>query len=440
MDKLDFTKTLIHKIKKKKCIIAVIGLGYVGLPLCMSFLKQGYKLIGIDTDKKKINLLKKNKSYISTITDNNIKNFSKYFTKTYNFKKIYDADILIICVPTPIKRNKLPDLKYVKNVADKIDLYIKPNQMIILECTSYPGTTEEYFLPIFKRKNLQIGKNIFLGYSPEREDPGNIKYSITKKNMPKVIAGFSNNCSIIIHELYSKISRKLHLCSDLKTAEFSKLLENIYRSVNIGLVNELNLICKKMNINFYNALNAAKTKPFGFHAFYPGPGVGGHCIPVDPYYLAYKAKKLKLRTNFIKLAGDINNNRPFEVFREILKFFSEKNLRKKLLVLGITYKKNVDDTRDSPILKICELIKNTKNFNLLICDPYLDKKQTNLKKDFKFISIKKLKSKKFLKSFDVCLIGTNHDVFDYDFLSKNLEHILDCRNSFKINQPNIKLI
>ena len=298
-------------------------------------------------------------------------------------------------------------MEYVKNVVRQIDKYIKKNQTVILECTSYPGTTEEYFLPIFKRKKFTVGKNIFLGYSPEREDPGNENYSILKNNLPKVVSGFSEDCSKIVKQVYKNVSNKIFVCKNIRTAEFTKLLENIYRSVNIGLINELHLVCKKMNINIFEALDAAKTKPFGFNAFYPGPVVGGHCIPVDPYYLTYKAKQLGVNTNFIKLAGKINDNRPIEISNQIIKFIKRKQIKKNILIVGLTYKKDSDDIRESPVIKIYQLLyKHLKN-KLFICDPLISKETMKNIKNFNFIELRKVKNQKFLKTFDLCFVGTS---------------------------------
>ena len=276
-----------QSIKNKKSTISVIGLGYIGLPLSLAFIKAGFKVIGIDKDIKKINIINSNKSYISTISDNQIKiSRKRNFFVTNKFSLISKSNIIIVCVPTPVNKNKKPIMDHIASVVEKIKKYLVKNQLFILECTTYPGTSEEYFLPIFKKKKLDIGKNIFLGYSPEREDPGNLKYSIIKGNLSKVVSGYTDSCEVLVKELYSTVIKKVHPVSNIRTAEFTKLLENIYRSVNVGLVNELYKICLKMNINIYEAINAASTKPFGYKAFFPGPGVGGHCIPVDPYFLS----------------------------------------------------------------------------------------------------------------------------------------------------------
>ena len=454
-------KALQKKISKKKSLISVIGLGYIGLPLALSFAKNKFNVQGIDKDKEKINFLKKKSSYISTVSKKDFFLAKNKFKASSNFSLISESDIIIVCVPTPIKKNKQPDMSYVNEVVKKIDKYLKKNTLIILECTTYPETSEDYFLPIIKKKKLILGKNIFLGYSPEREDPGNIKYSIAKGNLPKVISGYTNSCLNLVKLLYKSITRKTFSVSNIKTAEFTKLLENIYRSVNIGLVNELSEICKKLNIDIHEAIKAAKTKPFGFTPFYPGPGVGGHCIPTDPYYLSWKAKKYGLATKFIKLAGKINDDRPLKISKEI-----EKNLKKikyqfkkKILVLGLTYKKNSDDTRDSPAIKICKSLNKKIQKKLLLCDPLISKyfkegkgfkfinknklKKKNLYsqiKGFKFINIHDIKKENFYSKIDVILLLTNHDIFNYKVLIRSGKHIFDCTNTFNIkNKKVIKL-
>ena len=429
------------KIKNKKSTISVIGLGYIGLPLSLAFVKSGFKVIGIDKDQRKIKSLNSKKSYISTISDLQIKKaLRKNFTATTKFNNISKSDIIITCVPTPIDKNKKPALNDIANVVSKIKKYLKKNQLYILECTSYPGTSEEFFLPVFKKNKLQIGKNIFLGYSPEREDPGNLNFSIIKGNLSKVVSGYSNHCKTLVQDLYSNIIDKIHPVSSIKTAEFTKLLENIYRSVNVGLVNELFQISSKMDINIYEAIKAASTKPFGFKPFYPGPGVGGHCIPVDPHFLSWKAKQYNLQTKFINLASLINDNRPKEITKKIKNYFKKKNnitKKTKIVIGGFSYKKNSDDTRESPAIEIYRLIKKIFKKNIMICDPFIQNKKDKNFNKFEFIDIKKLKNKNFLKSLKFFILVTDHDVFDYDFISKNTKVVFDCRNGFKSTNRNV---
>ena len=426
-------KFIINRIKKRKSIITVIGLGYVGLPLCIALLKAKFHVFGIDNNSERVSSLKRAKSYISTIKDSQLEPSiqNKFFVPSTNFQNIEKSDVIIICVPTPIDRKKQPNMKYVKIVVSQIDKYLRKNQTVILECTSYPGTTEEFFIPILKRKKFQAGKNIFLGYSPEREDPGNKKFSIVKKNLSKVVSGYTSDCLNIVKEVYSTVSNRIYECPDIKTAEFTKLLENIYRSVNIGLVNELHQVCKKMNINIFDAINAAKTKPFGFKAFYPGPGVGGHCIPVDPYYLSFKAKQLGINTKFINLAGNINDNRPRDIANTIIKYIKKKKIKKNILILGITYKKNSDDIRVSPALKIFDLLNKKIKNKIFVCDPIISNYTLAILKKIRFVKLKRLEDKAFTKKFDLCFIGANHDVFNYKNIAKNFKIIFDSRNSFE---------
>lgn len=437
----NIVKKILKKVSSKKATFSIIGLGYVGLPLCLALSKAGFQVYGIDNNVERVKILRQGSSYISTITNSQIRDVNKRkFIPTNNFKEILNSDIIIICVPTPIDSKKKPNMQYVKNVVKQIDKYVKKFQTIILECTSYPGTTEEYFLPIFKKKKFSVGKNIFLGYSPEREDPGNKKYSILKKNLSKVVSGYSENCGNIIKLIYQKVSNEVYLCKDIKTAEFTKLLENIYRSVNIGLINELHTVCKKMGINIFDALKAAETKPFGFNSFYPGPGVGGHCIPVDPYFLTYKAKQFGVNTKFIKLAGKINDDRPAEISNTIINYVKKKKLKKNILILGITYKKNSDDMRESPVLKIYNLLSKNVFNKIVVCDPILNRFARKTLKNIKLVNLKQIKIKRFYQNFDICIIGSNHDIFNYSEIAKNYKIIFDTRDSFKNKQKNINII
>lgn len=426
-------KNIINKILKKNFAVAVIGLGYIGLPLALAIAKSKIKTYGYDNDDEKIKLLHNNKSYINTISSKELKkNLRKNFFPSSDFKNISKQDIIIVCVPTPLGKKNIPDLKYVKGVIKDIQNYVRKGQTIILECTSYPGTTEEYFLPIFKKNKLIVGKNVFLGYSPEREDPGNKKFSVLKKNIPKVISGYTNNCLEIVEAFYKIITNKVYRVKSIKTAEFTKLLENIYRSVNIGLINELNEVCKKMNIDINDSINAAKTKPFGFSAFYPGPGVGGHCIPVDPLYLTWKAKKYGIDTKFIKLAAKINENRPINIVSKILKILSriKKNTKiKRILVLGITYKKNSDDIRESPCLKIANNLFKFYPTKLKVCDPHIDFKKFAQTRHLNFIKHNDLYKTIRLKKFDVLIILNAHDVFNLKKIAIRSKVVIDLVNA-----------
>ena len=430
---------LLKNINTKKVEISIVGLGYVGLPLCLRFLNKGFKVTGIDKDLNKIKKLKNFESYISSVRPKEIrKAFSLNFKITNNFKFISKSDVIIVCVPTPIKSNKVPEMKHISDTAEKLTKYIKKEQILILESTVYPGATEEFFLPIIEKKGFIIGENFFLGYSPEREDPGNNKYSIFKGNIPKVVAGYTNNCKKIVKTLYSSIS-KIFPVSSIKTAEFTKLLENVYRSINIGFINEMKLISSKMGINIHECISAAKTKPFGFQAFYPGPGLGGHCIPVDPYLLAWQSKKYGLKTKFIELSGKINESMPLFIVKTMLKILKEKKIsskKLKILILGLSYKKNSNDVRESPAFKIISLLNNFKH-SVFVSDPNVSEfPRTIGKKDvskFRLINL----NKKILKKFDLTILVTDHDKFDYKTIQKNSKLVIDCRNRYKKDFNNI---
>ena len=316
---------LKKKIKKKTIIVGIVGLGYVGLPLAKTFIRNQVKVYGFDTDKNKIKMLINGKSYINYLKNKDILNMRSKLEPFSSFEKIYDCDAIILCLPTPIKKNKSPEMKYIENSLKNIQKYLREGQILSLESTTYPGTTEEVIMPYLKK--FIVGKNFFLVYSPEREDPGNKKYSNEK--IPKVIGGITKNCLSIGHKLYQLMGTNIIKVSSVRIAEMTKLLENIYRSVNIGLVNELKLLCKKMNLNIFEIINTAKTKPFGFQAFYPGPGYGGHCIPIDPFLLSWKAKKYNFETDFIKLSGKINERMPNYICKKIIKFLQKKRKKKK---------------------------------------------------------------------------------------------------------------
>jgi len=433
--------TIKNKVIKNQFTIAVVGLGYVGLPLSLSFAAKKIKVYGIDKDRNKIKKLKKKQNYIISVKKNIISKLTnKSFFPTSDFKKIKKSDVIIICVPTPINQKKKPVMKYIIEVIDSIEKYLHKNQTLILECTTYPGTTENFFLPLIKKKKLILGKDFFLGYSPEREDPGNKKFSVLKGNLTKVVSGYTQNCSNLISIIYKRISKKIYIAESIQVAEFSKLLENIYRSVNIGLINELTQISKKMKIDIMQVIKAAKTKPFGFQSFYPGPGVGGHCIPVDPFFLSWKADQLGINLKFIKLAGIINDQRPLNIFREFDKLINKIKLNDKknynIVVYGISYKKDSDDTRESPAIKILSELKKN-NYQIRVCDPYVkDIKNDNTLKKYEFI-LKKKEYYNFNNKKDIAIILANHSVFDYKKIIENFKLVIDTRNSFIKNHNNL---
>ena len=421
---------LLTKLINKTAVIGIVGLGYVGLPLSIRFSSVGYKVIGFDIDNSKIKNLNKKKSYISHIEDEVIKKLkAKKFIATSNFEKIRDIDILILCVPTPLKGKNNPDLSFVINTLKSSLPYLKKGQAISLESTTYPGTTEEIVLPLLKKLKLGVGKDLFIIYSPEREDPGNKNFST--KNIPKIVGGVTPECLEVGIELYKNIIDKIVPVSSTKVAEMTKILENIHRAVNIGLVNEMKIVADKMNINIYEVINAAATKPFGFTPYYPGPGLGGHCIPIDPFYLTWKAKQLGVETKFIELAGEINNSMPRYVVNKSLKYLKKSNIdvkKAKILILGIAYKKNINDMRESPAVEIIKILK-TKKANVDYHDKYVPKFPKMRKYSFNLKSVSINRSS--IPKYDLVIITTDHSNVDYKMVQKYAKQIIDTRGVFQ---------
>jgi len=429
-------QNLIDKIKKKKIHVGVIGLGYVGLPLSILLAKKKFKVFGFDVDKSKIKKLKKNQSYLNRIDSSVIKKNQKKFYFTSNFSNIKNCDVIIICVPTPLNKKLKPDLKYLKKTLSQIKNSLRNNQIVILESTSYPGTTEEIFLNEFKKKFI-IGKNFYLGFSSERINPGENEDKINL--IPKVVSGVSKNCLKVISEFYGLVFKNLVKAKNIKTAEFSKLLENIYRAVNIAFINEMKIVASKMNLDIYDIINLANTKPFGFQKFNPGPGVGGHCIPIDPEYLSWKSKKLGYEPKFIKLSSRVNLEVINYIYKNIKKFL--KNIRKdynkcKILILGLSYKKNVDDLRESSSLKLINILKSNNFKNLYFNDPFFTGKINTRNYNFNLKKIKITENK--LRSYDLVVLMTDHDAFDYKKIYKFSKKILDCRGRYPVDHKVIR--
>ncbi len=416
-------KKLLSKFKNKKLTVGIIGLGYVGLPICERFSRAGIEVVGVDNDNNKIETLRKGLSYIKT---KNLKNF-KYFKNNIknlstNYSILKKCDAILICLPTPLKNFK-PDMSFVFNCAKKLKKIVKPYQLLVLESTVYPGATND-LIDIISQKKLIFGKNFFVGYSPERENPGDKNF--TYKKTPKVISGFSKNCLILMDMLYKHIIRKRVKSDDLKSAELSKLLENLYRSVNIGLINELKIICDHLKIDIFKVIDLASTKNFGFQKFLPGPGLGGHCIPIDPYYLSWISKKKGYAPKFIPLAGKINTLMPSWVIKKMLNKLKDR--KPKILILGVAYKKNVDDDRESPSFEIMKILKK-KKINFEYNDPYFDKIRKG--RQNKIIKKSILLNKNNLKKFSAVLLVTDHDKYDYSYISKNSKIIFDTRGVYK---------
>ena len=435
---------LDKKILSKKSIIGVIGLGYVGLPLVKRFSDEGYKTFGFDIDKEKIEMLNKGVSYIKHIESDKIKTMIKNrFCPTNDFKIISDLDVIIICVPTPLDNKKEPDLSFIIDTIDAIKKHLKKNQLLILESTSYPGTTEEKIIPMINNivftdqynsddEQLNVGKNFFVGYSPERIDPGNDNFTI--KTIPKIVSGYSLICSELINLLYSQIVVQTIPVSSMKVAEMTKILENIFRAVNIGLVNELKMVADKLGIDIFEVINAASTKPFGFTPFYPGPGLGGHCVPIDPYYLHWKAKEEGIETRFIKLAGEINTKMPDYVIDKIETELKKVNINigeSKILILGLAYKKNIGDTRESPSLRIIDkLLRMGSNVNY--SDPFVPTIPKTRDYNLSLDSVSLDSST--INKYDIVVLITNHDSFNYELIQKHSKIIIDTRGTLNLGE------
>lgn len=420
----------LQKIKEKKARIGIIGLGYVGLPLAIEFCKTGFQVTGLDIDQEKIDLLSRGKSYINHISGANIKHLNKEckFKGTTNFTLISNLDCILICVPTPLSKNREPDMSYIIATAQKISPHLVKNQLIVLESTTFPGTTQEVLIPALESgSQLKANKDFFIAYSPEREDPNNKEYFIA--TTPKVIGADNPKSLELANAIYSSIVNKTVLVSGTKVAEATKLTENVFRAVNIALVNELKVIYEKMGIDIWEVIEACSTKPFGFMPFYPGPGLGGHCIPIDPFYLTWKAREHGITTRFIELAGEINTLMPDYVIQKIIFALNRegKSLKNsRILLLGLAYKKNVDDTRESVTFKIMELLEEkgaVTDYN----DPYIPIIKST-RKYKKFTGKKSIPLKK-INEYDCVVILTDHTFYDFKAIEEHSSLIVDTRNA-----------
>ena len=421
---------LIAKIESHDAIVGVIGLGYVGLPLVLRFGEVGFPVLGFDVDPEKITQLNAGQSYIGHVEASRVAELrnSARFEATADFSKLAEADCVIICVPTPLNSNREPDMQYVDSTAGAVSKTLREGQLIVLESTTYPGTTREVLLERFRGSGLAVGENYFLAYSPEREDPGNAHFST--QTIPKVIGGSTESCLSVAKALYGQVIDKLVPVSSTDTAELVKLLENIYRSVNIALVNELKLLCDRMDIDIWEVIDAAKTKPFGFTPFYPGPGLGGHCIPIDPFYLAWKAREHGFATRFIELAGEVNTAIPRFVVEKTAWGLNDhgKSIRgAKILILGVAYKKDVDDTRESPAMEIMHLLKE-KGAELAYHDPFVPQLYAMRHYDFSDLSSVEL-TDDLLGRQDAVVIATDHTEIDYAWIVNHSALVIDTRNA-----------
>ena len=419
-------KTLEKKIKDKTAVVGIIGMGYVGLPLAVELGREGFSVIGIDINPNKSKLINAGKSDIDDISDNDLSPLVKAgkIKATTDFSVLKKADCVPICVPTPLSKTKDPDVSYILAAVEEVQKYLHPGELVILESTTYPGTTEELILPMLEKTGLKVGKDFFLAFSPERVDPGNPKYGT--KNTPRVVGGITPLCTQITKLFYEQTITKAVAVSSTKSAEMVKLLENTFRSVNIGLVNEVALMCDRLKIDVWEIIEAANTKPFGFMPFYPGPGLGGHCIPIDPHYLSWKLKSLNYYARFIELAGEINSHMPEYVVERIGRILNErkKSLKgSKILVLGVAYKRDIRDVRESPALDVIKLLQNA-GAEVKFTDPHVP----SIQMDDSVIKSVDL-TKELLQSSDCVAIITDHAQFDYDMVVQNAPLIMDTRNA-----------
>ena len=426
---------LLKKIDTKQALVGIIGLGYVGLPLVLRFCEVGFSVLGFDTDPDKIEKLNRGESYIKHIPSNRLTELVKagaagpQFAATHDMGRLGEPDILIICVPTPLTATREPDLRYVENTARLIAAAMRPGQLVSLESTTYPGTTAELVLPILAEK-FTVGRDYYLVFSPEREDPGNPRFDV--KTIPKVVGGITPACREHGEALYAQVVDQVVPVSSTQAAEMSKLLENIYRAVNIALINELKILCLRMGVDIFEVIEASRTKPFGFQAFYPGPGLGGHCIPIDPFYLTWKAREYDFSTRFIELAGEINTGMPYFVVErvaEALNLHSKALKGSQILVLGIAYKKDVDDNRESPGVKIIDILKQ-KGALVSYHDPHVPR--CSGMRHYPDLDMESVPlTSETLTQADLVLLVTDHSDLDYAWIAREANLIVDTRNAFK---------
>ena len=418
----------IKRYQDKEAIIGIVGLGYVGLPLLLRYTQVGFKVIGFDIDSFKVDSLNTGKSYIEHIAADKIQAAQSLFEATTDFSRIGECDAIILCVPTPLNQYREPDISYVIDTTDAVKPYLRAGQLLSLESTTYPGTTEEELLPRVEESGLKVGENFFLVYSPEREDPGNPNFET--RTIPKVVGGHTDKCLQVGIALYGAAIDQVVPVSSTKAAEMTKLLENIHRAVNIGLANEMKIVADKMGVDIYEVIDAAKTKPFGFVAYYPGPGIGGHCIPIDPFYLTWKAREFGVNTRFIELAGEINSSMPDYVVNKTALALNdrEKSLKgSRVLILGIAYKKNVDDMRESPSVFVMEKLRDL-GAKVAYSDPHVPSFPKMREHNFELDSVELTADN--IASYDCVILTTEHDKFDYALLEQHAQLIIDTRGKF----------
>ena len=433
---------LISKINQRTIQVGVVGLGYVGLPLAVEKAKAGFKTIGFDIQKEKVDMVNAGKNYIGDVVNEDLQSIvqSKYLSATSDFSFINDVDFIAICVPTPLDSHQQPDISYVESSTKEIAKYLKKGSIVVLESTTYPGTTEEVLKPILESgSGLKCGEDFYLGFSPERVDPGNLIYKT--KNTPKVVGAIGKDAAEVIAAMYrSVLESEVHVVSSPAVAEMEKILENTYRNVNIGLVNELAMLCHKMNINFWEVIDAAKSKPYGFQAFYPGPGLGGHCIPLDPYYLSWKAREYGFHTSMIEASMMVNDRMPeycAERASKILNRFKKAMNGSKILILGVAYKQDIDDYRESPAIRVIEELEK-EGATVSFYDPFvLEYKEHGVMKKGEPSLTAEL-----IESSDLVIVTTAHTNVDYSFVQKHAKAIFDTKNAMKMidKRENIELL
>jgi len=422
---------LQEKVGRRDYTVGVIGLGYVGLPLVLRFGEVGFRVIGFDIDPTKIEQLNAGSSYIQHVSGDRVRALidTRRFEATADLGRLGEPDAVIICVPTPLTEHRDPDLRYVEKTADAVAATLRRNQLVCLESTPYPGTTDEIVLPRLEARGLRVGEGFFLAFSPEREDPGNAQFDTA--TIPKVVGGVTADCLALATALYSEAIKQVVPVSSTRVAEATKILENVYRAVNIALVNELKIAFERMGINVWDVIEAAKTKPFGFQPFYPGPGLGGHCIPIDPFYLTWKAREYGVATRFIELAGEINSGMPAYVILKLMEALNERGKALKgarVLVLGAAYKKDTDDSRESPGLEIMEGLFH-KGAKVDYSDPHLPRLPMVRRHKLDLTSVNLTEAS--LRHYDAVLLVTDHSRFPYDLIHQSASLIVDSRNAFR---------
>jgi UDP-N-acetyl-D-glucosamine dehydrogenase len=433
---------LKQRLASDHATVGVIGLGYVGLPLALTMVEAGKRVIGLDVDAAKVERLDQGQSYIRHIEPSRIVAAGKRFRATTDFRALTDCDAIIVCVPTPLTEGREPDLSYVSRTAETIAEHLRAGQLVVLESTTYPGTTEEVMQPILERGGLRVGRDYHLAFSPEREDPGNPRFNT--KTIPKLVGGVTAQCGELARALYGSFLEKVVVVSSARVAESAKLLENIYRSINIALVNELKMLFERMGIDVWEVIEAAATKPFGFTPFYPGPGLGGHCIPIDPFYLTWKARHYDFSTRFIELAGEVNTGMPYWVVDKVVEALGEdgKPIKgAKVLVMGVAYKKDVDDLRESPSLKVIEILES-RGAKVSYNDPYVPSLRARKLRHYETFDLDSVDLEdRTIAEADCVLIATDHSAYDYDRIVRHARRVVDTRNATRsVRQSRNKIV